>query len=352
MSGQHSFKILFFFYSLSFFSTGINAQSPVRRDVYLDYIDNYAHVAIEEMKMFHIPASITLSQALIESGAGKSDLAVKANNHFGIKCHLGWAGGTINQNDDTPGECFRSYKTADESFRDHSIFLTERTRYAALFKLDIYDYKAWANGLKQAGYATNPRYADILIKVINDYELNQYDKLEGKLPSRAHKTVKTEKTIKSLRAEINYQYYNSNYFQPGTENFTYVEDSRTGRKVYMNNGTLFVFANKGDSFLSIGSDLNVSAGKLTRINEINRKESLIEGQMIYIERKKINGIRDSYTVQPNDTWYSISQFTGIQLSALKELNAVVGEKAPESGTVLSLKGHVKKTFLQRLFGKN
>lgn len=348
----HSIKLLFFFYILSFFPTEVNAQSPVRRDVYLDYIDNYAQVAIEEMKMFHIPASITLSQALIESGAGKSTLAVKANNHFGIKCHIGWAGGTVNQNDDAPGECFRSYKSADESFRDHSKFLTERTRYAALFKLDIYDYKAWANGLKQAGYATNPRYADMLIKIINDYELNQYDKFEGKLSSRAHKIVKTEKIVNTINAEINYQYYNLNYFQPGIENFTYVEDSRTGRKIYMNNGILFVFANKGDSFLSIGSDMNVSAGKLTHFNEMKRKESLIEGQMIYIERKKINGIRDIYTVQPNDSWYSISQFTGVQLNALKELNAVVGEKAPIPGTVLSLKGHVKRTFLQRLFGKN
>jgi hypothetical protein len=343
---------LFFFYILSFSSVELNAQTPVRRDVYLDYIDIYAHVAIEEMRVYHIPASITLSQALIESGAGKSDLAVKANNHFGIKCHIGWVGESINQNDDTPGECFRSYKTAEESFRDHSKFLTEKTRYAALFKLDIYDYKAWANGLKQSGYATNPRYADILIKVITDYELDQFDRLDGKVPLRAHKILKTGKTGRPLKAEINYQYFNPDYFQPGSENFTYVEDSKTGRKIYMNNGTLFVFANKGDSFASIGSDMNVSTGKLAHLNEIKRKEPLMEGQMVYIERKKLNGIRDTYTVQPNDTWYAISQFTGVQIDALKELNAVVGEQAPRPGTVLNLKGHVKRTFLQRLFGKS
>lgn len=352
MSRLHPLKLLVFFYILSFLSNELNAQTPVTHDAYLDYIDNYANVAIEEMKVFHIPASITLSQALIESGAGKSELAVKANNHFGIKCHIGWVGGTINQNDDAPGECFRSYNTADESFRDHSKFLTERTRYAALFKLDIYDYKAWANGLKQAGYATNPRYADILIKVITDYELDQYDKLDGKIPSRAHKIVKSVKAVRPLKAEVNYKYYNPNYFQPGSENFTYVEDSRTGRKIYMNNGTLFVFANQGDSFTSIGSDMNVSVGKLAHYNETKRKESLIEGQMIYIERKKLNGIRDTYTVQPNDTWYAISQFTGVQINALKELNAAVGEQAPKPGTVLNLKGHVKRTFLQRLFGKS
>lgn len=353
MFGNFSFKFVFFFYILSFFSTEINAQSPVKLDVYLDYIDNYARVAIEEMNVYHIPASITLSQALIESGAGKSDLAVKANNHFGIKCHLGWSGDTINQNDDAPGECFRKYNTADESFRDHSLFLTLRPRYAALFKLDIYDYKAWANGLKQAGYATNPRYADILIKIINDYELNQYDKFEGNLPTRTPRTpAKTIKAVKHVKAEINYKYYQPNYLQPGIEDFTYVEDSKTGRKIYMNNGTLFVFADKGNSFLSVGNDMNVSAGKLARFNEMKRNEPLIEGQMIYIERKKSNGIRDTYTVEPNDTWYSISQFTGVQINALKELNAVVGVKAPKPGTVLNLKGHIKRTFFQQLFGRN
>jgi len=339
-------KLMLFFSILSFLTFEGSAQLPSKRDVYLDYIDNYAQVAIKEMKLFHIPASITLSQALIESGAGKSELAVKANNHFGIKCHQGWEGDTFTHDDDAPSECFRKYKSADESFRDHSLFLTQRPRYATLFNLDVYDYKAWANGLRDAGYATNPRYADILIKVINDYELSKYDKFEGKLPARVHKTVKSGK------ADTIYEYYNPDYIQPGIENFTFVEEGKSGRKIYMNNGTLFVFANKGDSYLSVGDNLNVSAGKLARFNEMKRNESLIEGQMIYIERKKLNGIRDTYTVQPNDSWYSISQFTGVQIKALKELNAVKVDISPKPGTVLSLKGHVKRTFLQRLFGKN
>lgn len=341
-------RLLLYSIILSFVTSESIAQVPSKRDVYLNYIDIYAPVAIKEMKLFHIPASITLSQALIESGAGKSELAVKANNHFGIKCHQGWSGETFNQDDDAPSECFRKYKSADESFRDHSLFLSQRPRYASLFNLDVYDYKAWANGLRQAGYATNPRYADMLIKVINDYELNKYDKFEGRLPSREH-----HKTLKSEKEDAIYQYFHPDYIQPGMENFTFVEDDKSGRKIYMNNGILFVFAIKGDSFLSVGSDLHVSASKLARLNEMKRNESLIEGQMVYIERKKLNGIRDTYTVQPHDTWYSISQFTGVQINALKELNAV-GEEVttPKPGNVLSLKGHVKRTFLQRLFGKS
>ena len=338
---------MLFFSILSFFPFECSAQVPSKRDAYLDYIDDYAPVAIKEMKLFHIPASITLSQALIESGAGKSELAVKANNHFGIKCHQGWSGDTFSQDDDAPSECFRKYKSADESFRDHSLFLTQRPRYAILFKLDVYDYKAWANGLRDAGYATNPRYADILIKVINDYELDKFDKFEGKLPARErHKIIKAE------RADAIYQYYHPDYIQPGIENFTFVEDDKSGRKIYMNNGILFVFAIKGDSYLSVGSDLHVSANKLARLNEMKRNESLVEGQMIHIERKKLNGIRDTYIVQPHDSWYSISQFTGVQINALKDLNAVKEVTTPKPGTVLSLKGYVKRTFLQRLFGKS
>ena len=346
MFGNHTNKFLFLICVISFFYSENIAQTPSKRDIYLDYIDKYAPVAIREMNLFRIPASITLSQGLIESGAGKSELAVKANNHFGIKCHDNWDGDTFKQDDDAPKECFRKYKTADESFRDHSLFLTQRPRYAPLFKLDVYDYKAWANGLRQAGYATNPRYADILIKTIEDFELNKYDKLQGNFPMRM------PKTDKPLKIEKYYQYYHPGYIQPAIENFTWVEDKKSGRKVYMNNDILFVFANKGDSFLSIGSDVNMRAGKLARFNEMKRNEPLIEGQIVYIEKKKSNSIRDKYIVQPNDTWYSISQFTGVQVKALKELNLVEGDNVPSPGKVLILKGKAKRSFFHRLFSKN
>ena len=346
MYGNYTIKFLFLICFTLFFSIENNAQTSTKRDVYPEYIDKYSPVAIREMKQFHIPASITLSQGLIESGAGKSELAVKANNHFGIKCHEGWDGATFSQDDDAPKECFRKYKSAEESFRDHSLFLTQRPRYAQLFNLDVFDYKAWANELRKAGYATNPRYADILIKVIEDYELNKYDNFKMNVPA------KTYKVAKPSMAEAKYQYYHPGYVQPGAGDFTFVEDRKAGRKIYMNNGILFVFANKDDSFLSIGGDVNVRAGKLARLNDMKRNEPLEEGQIVYLEKKKFEGIRDTYTVQPNDTWYSISQFTGVQVKALKELNPENGDTIPSAGKVLHLKGHVKKSFFQRLFSKN
>ena len=346
MFRSYSLKLFVLSLLISFFVLEGKSQTASKRDIYLEYIDKYSPVAIREMKQFHIPASITLSQGLIESGAGKSELAVKANNHFGIKCHEGWDGATFSQDDDAPKECFRKYKSADESFRDHSLFLTQRPRYASLFKLGVFDYKAWAIGLRQAGYATNPRYADILIKVIEDYELDKYDNFKVNMPA------KTYKVAKPSMAESKYQYYHPEYIQPGAEDFTFVEERKAGRKVYMNNGILFVFANKDDSFLSVGGNVNVRAGKLARLNEMKRNELLVEGQIVYLEKKKSEGIRDTYTVQPNDTWYSISQFTGVQIKALKELNPEMGDSIPSAGKTLHLKGGVKRSFFHRLFSKN
>jgi Mannosyl-glycoprotein endo-beta-N-acetylglucosaminidase/LysM domain len=342
----YSIRLLVIFILISFFSLEGKSQTASKRDIYLEYIDKYSPVAIREMKVFHIPASITLSQALIESGAGKSELAVKANNHFGIKCHEGWDGATFAQDDDAPKECFRKYKSADESFRDHSLFLTQRPRYASLFKLGVFDYKAWANGLRKAGYATNPRYADILIKVIEDYELDKYDNFKVNMSAKPYKFTKPS------MAETKYQYFHPEYVQPGADDFTFVEERKAGRKVYMNNGILFVFANKDDSFLSAGGDVNIRAGKLARLNEMKRNEPLVEGQIVYLEKKKSEGIRETYTVQPHDTWYSISQFTGVQVKALKELNPETGDSIPLEGKTLHLKGHVKRSFFQRLFSKN
>jgi hypothetical protein len=164
--------------------------------------------------------------------------------------------------------------------------------------------------------------------------------------------VRLPKNDKPLMMEKYYQYYHPGYVQPGAGDFTFVEDRKEGRKVYMNNGILFVFANKDDSFLSVGGDVNVRAGRLARLNDMKRSEPLAEGQIVYLEKKKFEGIRDTYTVKLNDTWYSISQFTGIQVKALKELNPEVGDSTPSVGKVLHLKGLAKRSFFHRLFSKN
>ena len=140
-----------------------------------DYILNYKDVAIDKMRVYGIPASITLAQGILESGSGNSELARKANNHFGIKCHKDWKGKTFHMDDDAKNECFRKYKSPDESYRDHSLFLTTRDRYADLFELDITDYRGWARGLKKAGYATNPKYPQLLIKIIEENRLYEFD---------------------------------------------------------------------------------------------------------------------------------------------------------------------------------
>ena len=148
-------------------------QSYTQADIY-NYIDTYASVAVEKMNQHGIPASITLAQGILESGAGQSDLAKFANNHFGIKCHNDWSGQTYHKDDDAKDECFRKYKSPQESFEDHSHFL-KKNRYAELFTLERTDYKAWAKGLKKAGYATNPQYAERLVKIIEDYQLYRFD---------------------------------------------------------------------------------------------------------------------------------------------------------------------------------
>ena len=156
----------------------VKVTPPAKRyPAALDYIERFKTVAVHEMNKYGIPASITLAQGLLESGNGNSSLALQANNHFGIKCNTDWKGGTIYKDDDAVGECFRVYNTPEESYRDHSEFLL-RKRYAALFQLDRDDYKGWAYGLKQAGYATNPRYAELLISLIERYDLQQYDRGE------------------------------------------------------------------------------------------------------------------------------------------------------------------------------
>ena len=161
------------FFGLLFFSINCFSQSITH-----DYINKYKNIAIEEMRLYKIPASITLSQAILESANGESYLAKNANNHFGIKCHSSWDGDKIYYDDDLENECFRKYDNYKESFRDHSLFLSNSDRYLSLFSLSITNYKSWARGLKKAGYATNPKYANLLIDIIKKYNLNDFDNID------------------------------------------------------------------------------------------------------------------------------------------------------------------------------
>lgn len=276
-------------------------QAQTRNKQYEDYIKKYRELAVDEMKKYHIPASITLAQGLLESGAGQSTLARKSNNHFGIKCGSDWNGKTVRHDDDARGECFRAYKHPKQSYEDHSKFLAGRPRYASLFKLKITDYKGWARGLKKAGYATNPRYADQLIDIIELYDLDKYDKKGG----------------------LKWMKENPNPHQP-----------------YIANDLVYIVVRSGDSWKSISKEFDISQRKLRKYNDLYKGYTLQVGDILYLEKKNKKAGKEHivHVLRAGESMYSISQKYGIRLKNLYKLNKMDAEDpAPEVGTILRLR---------------
>lgn len=261
---------------------------------YQAYVDQYKDLAIEQMLKYNIPASITLSQGLLESGAGRSWLTKSSNNHFGIKCH-GWTGRRVFHDDDERGECFRAYDNPRQSFEDHSRFLATQSRYARLFNYSRTDYKSWARGLKQCGYATNPQYASKLIQIIELYNLNQYDKAK-----KFDQFMVKHSTEDGVAPDGNFHVikaYNKNYY---------------------------VIARKGDSFQSLSKELCIGKRKLAKYNERSYKEELAAGDVIYLKKKRKKATKEyknrPHIVQIGESMYLISQKYGIRLSSLYKKN--------------------------------
>lgn len=279
------------------------AQVPSNKISREEYIDIYKDIAITEMNSFRIPASITLAQGILESANGNSTLAKKANNHFGIKCHKGWNGKTYHMDDDAKDECFRKYSDPYESFKDHSIFLSTRDRYAFLFSLEITDYKGWSHGLKKAGYATNPKYPQLLIKIIEDYNLDQYDNPD--FSGYAKNNSKKDKR--------NYS---------NEDDFNVIMIGAGNREIFKNNGKKFIYARKGDTFYSIAQDFNIYTWQVYKYNDLKKKDQLAEGQMVYLEKKKSKGNKASHTVSPGETLLDIAQKYGIRLTKLCKYNSL------------------------------
>ena len=296
--------ILALFLSLSSFAQRRNAA-------YNEYIKQYAPLAMEQMKQFKIPASITLAQGLLESGAGRSTLARKSNNHFGIKCGGGWKGKSVRHDDDARNECFRAYSHPKESYRDHSIFLTRGARYAFLFNLKITDYKGWARGLKKAGYATDKSYANRLITIIEDYELYKYD--VQAMSNRAAR--KWEKELKK---------------KPWLAN---------PHQVYIANDLAYVVAREGDTFKYLGKEFEISWKKLVKYNDLHEDYTLEEGDIIYLKEKKKKASKNysKYVVKDGDSMHSIAQKFGIRLKQLYKMNKKNAEYIPEVGDILRLR---------------
>lgn len=288
-------------FSLLLIVCSLAIQAQTRNKQYEDYIKKYRELAVEEMKKYHIPASITLAQGLLESGAGQSTLARKSNNHFGIKCGGDWTGKTVSHDDDARGECFRAYKHPKQSYEDHSKFLAGRSRYASLFKLKITDYKGWARGLKKAGYATNPRYADQLIGIIELYDLHKYD----------------------IKGGLKWMKENPNPHQP-----------------YIANGLVYIVVRSGDSWKSISREFDISQKKLRKYNDLYKGYALQVGDILYLEKKNKRADKEHivHVLRAGESLYGISQKYGIRLKNLYKLNKMdAGDPAPEVGTILRLR---------------
>jgi LysM repeat protein len=267
-------------------------------------------VAIEQMKRYGIPASITIAQGIFESGAGQSELAVKANNHFGIKCN-GWSGRKSYHDDDERGECFRAYDNAYESFEDHSKFLSSRQRYSSLFNLKKDDYKGWARGLKAAGYATNPKYADRLIEIIQLYKLYQYDKAKDydKFLSEHTKDLSSNgQPLHSIKV------FNKNYY---------------------------LIARRGDTFKSIADEIGISYRKIAKYNERDKHDRLEEGEIIWLKKKQTKAPKDYkgrlHYVKAGESMYSIAQKYGIRLKNLYKMNRLKPDYQIKVGDALRLR---------------
>jgi len=285
-----------------------------------NYIEKYKITAVEKMLEHGIPASITLAQGILESGAGKSSLAQDANNHFGIKCHKDWEGATYIMDDDKKNECFRKYKTAAESFEDHSRFLTTRSRYAFLFEYKVTEYKKWAHGLKKAGYATNPKYAHLLIKVIEENELYKYDKIKN-LKELGIKEKPPKKADEPIIIS---------HSSGATQDFKPVSVSESKRLIYENEGVKYVLAINGDDYFKVASEFGVYAWQLRKYNDATKKTIIKAGDFIYLEKKNKKARIKFHIVQRGETLRNICQKYAVQVKAIRKKNGIKkGAKIPD-----------------------
>ncbi len=306
-------KFFYLFFSLMVITFQGFTQGKISRD---EYINQYKSVAIRQMKAFGVPASIILAQGILESENGNSMLAVKANNHFGIKCHTSWQGPTIYHDDDKKGECFRKYSSPEKSYQDHSEFLRGSRRYAPLFDLQPTDYKSWAHGLKKAGYATNPQYAERLIKLIEENKLYQYD--QGV-------EVEVESPTKGMGELVDVDNYTIDLFKQ--------------RKVFTRNRIKYIIVKEGDSFESIAKDLDLRQWQLFKYNDLPRESVLKPGTELYIQPKRCRAEVNHkwHVVEKGETMYTISQLYGIKMKSLYRKNRMKPGDEPEEGDKIYLR---------------
>ena len=297
------------------------ADTPQR-----SYIEKYSGLAIEEMYRTGVPASITLAQGLLESGNGLSELAVRGNNHFGIKCHNTWLGAKVYHDDDAKGECFRKYDSPEESFRDHSDFLRYRDRYKFLFDYELTDYKSWAYGLKSAGYATDPKYPEKLIRLIEEYELYIYDSVKpGEVEEGTHQIPDSPVQLEQAR--------------PLTDGQREVFRFALSRQMYSQNGVPFVYAEEGETYESIAKSYRLFHKEILKFNDLKEDTELLPGTVVYLQKKKKGahpGL-DRYVVEEGQTLWEISQRYAVRVKNICRLNGISEDHVLREGDVIQLR---------------
>ena len=306
---------------------GLTARTQ-RADVpQQQYIDSYSALAVAEMLRTGVPASITLAQGILESRSGLSALATEGNNHFGIKCHKDWTGRTMHLDDDRRNECFRVYDTPEESFRHHSDFLRYRVRYKFLFDLELTDYKGWAYGLKQAGYATDPSYAAKLIKCIEDYDLARFDILTPEeaaaLPEPPHKIEEPKAVYTPGMA-------------PAPEQYRFP----TSRMLYSLNGVPFVYAMEGETYASLAKYYHLFIWEILGYNDLKASETLMPGTIVYLDRKKAKapkGLEKYIVAEDGESFHAICQRFAVREKAVLRRNGLSRNPELHEGDEIKLR---------------
>jgi hypothetical protein len=338
------FKYLVFILLL----TGFNGFAQQPSEAVTSYINQFKELAIEEMQRTGVPASIKLAQGLLETEAGRSDLVMRSNNHFGIKCKTSWTGEKVYHDDDARGECFRKYASAEDSYMDHSNYLKNTQRYASLFKLEPTDYKGWAYGLKSAGYATNPKYPQILIKFIEQYGLNDYTlialgRIPGPVDIASSKTSSSPATKGAAGSPFLDNIRVTTISAPATASTEKAEQLVAEpapiypENEFTINNTRVVFAKAGTSLLVLSEKYKVKYSWLFDFNELKEGTGeLANDQLIYLQRKRKQGGNEFHIVQPGEDLYTISQKEGLRLESLLGYNQLSMNMKPAPGEKLYL----------------
>ncbi len=298
-----------------------------------EYVEKYKAIAIAHMERYGIPASITMAQGILESDSGNSKLARSSNNHFGIKCKKSWKGDRVYHDDDAKGECFRAYPSVEASYQDHADFLDQSPRYDSLFAYPSNDYRSWARGLKAAGYATAPTYAESLIKIIETMKLYLLDKANGGEIYAAAKGAKENTEIWwESNTAVSDEQVNPNAFRVTV-------NSHKGYGVYRTNHTFYVVAKEGDTFESLSAIFDVSPKMLRKFNDVPKGAKLSKGDIVYIEPKKNEWLGNvvQHKVVRDENLYSLSQLYGIRKKSLAKLNKLRPNEDVRKGEIVRLK---------------